>query len=67
VLVECKYRDRNLRRSDFQDHQIMSLQEHHAAGGISLVAHVTRDGCRLIGWAEVCTMFFLVEAVEGKI
>lgn len=50
VLVECKYRDRPLRKTDFRHHQWASMKEHHGAGGITLVAHVTRYGCSLIRW-----------------
>lgn len=53
VLVECKWRDKpNLCPSDFRDHQIRSLIDHDAAGGISIVAHVSPRGCRLIPWPQ---------------
>lgn len=60
VLVECKWRDRNLRPSDFQPHQIQSLIDHHAAGGISIIAHCQRDGgCRLMQWPEITPLLGL--------
>lgn len=52
VLVECKYRDRPLRPSDFQDHQIESLRKMNKLDGISIVAHVSQNGCRLYSWKE---------------
>jgi len=60
VLVEVKYRDRPLRKSDFQPHQIKSMQEHFEAHGITLVAHVSRKGVMIYGWFE----FFLKEGWE---
>jgi hypothetical protein len=53
VLVECKACKGNLTRSRFRPHQIATLQAHHEAGGISIVAHVTAAGCRLIPWGEI--------------
>jgi hypothetical protein len=53
VLVECKYRERNLRPSDFQAHQIKSLNDHFLSQGISIVAHVDQHGCRLIMWRAI--------------
>lgn len=66
VLVECKFRDRNLRKSDFRPHQIESLQDHHNAGGLSIVAHVTREGCRLIHWNEVFLILHIGETIFGR-
>jgi len=59
VLVETKFRDRPLRKSDFRPHQIAFLQNHHSAGGLSIVAHVSRNGCRLIPWAEFAAKVIL--------
>ena len=62
VLVECKSCKGNLTRSKFRPHQISSLQEHHAAGGRSIVAHVTDAGCRLIPWEDICAKLILAES-----
>jgi hypothetical protein len=51
VLVECKYRDRPLRPSDFQPHQLESLSKHYACGGTSLIAHCSKDGCTITEWS----------------
>ncbi len=53
ILVECKWRDQpHLTPCCFADHQRKSLIEHHKAGGVSIIAHVTPRGCRLIYWPE---------------
>jgi len=45
VLVEVKHTgSRNLRWSDFSEHQPIKLSEHSAAGGLSLVAWVVNEG-----------------------
>lgn len=52
VLVEVKVRADKLLRSDLEEHQRRSLQQHHDAGGQSLVAWVvdrTTD-CLLLPW-----------------
>lgn len=51
VLVEVKtILDRNLRYSDFRPHQPKMLDEHAAAGGISLVAWVHNSGVYIMRW-----------------
>lgn len=52
VLVEVKYRDRNLRPSDFEEHQITSLRDHEDYGGISIIAHVHALGVDLMTYSE---------------
>jgi penicillin-binding protein-related factor A (putative recombinase) len=50
VLCEVKARDRNLRKSDFEDHQLAALQENHNNFGISLVAWIHRDDNMILRW-----------------
>lgn len=66
VLVECKYRERNLRPSDFQDHQLANLATHQVAGGISLVAHITQNGCILIPLSEAALMMHITDRIFGQ-
>lgn len=51
VLVEVKLRrDDQLSLSDFEDHQIVALDAHHAARALSLVGWVHRLGPELLLW-----------------
>ncbi len=51
VLIEVKLRARDtLRRSDFQLHNRIALDEHREAGGLSLVAWVTQHGVAIFAW-----------------
>ena len=51
VLVEVKTCfGRNLRWSDFEDHQRVGLSEHVAHGGIALVVYVTDNGAHVLRW-----------------
>ncbi len=50
VLVEVKYREESLSRSDFEDHQVDSLEENSQLGGVSLVVWVRRGSCCIYYW-----------------
>lgn len=51
VLAETKtVLDRNLRWSDFRDHQPGALSEHAALGGLSLVVWVHASGVYVMTW-----------------
>ena len=50
VLCESKSPDRNLRRSDFKDHQLAALTENHEWGGLSLVAWSHSRGILILKW-----------------
>lgn len=50
VLCEVKLRDRNLRKSDFYDHQLEKLQKNHLFGGVSLVVWVHPEGNLILRW-----------------
>ncbi len=50
VLCETKWRPDVLEWSDLETHQVANLNEHLAAGGISLLAWVSRAGATLYTW-----------------
>lgn len=50
VLVEAKHRDENLAWSDLEPHQRRALSEHHAHGGLSLVAWGRGARVYLLEW-----------------
>lgn len=52
VLVEVKHHEERLSYSAFRPHQIVALDEHLAAGGITEVAWVDRGQLRFIPWAR---------------
>jgi hypothetical protein len=53
VLVEVKYREDKLSLSDFEKHQISSLEENHQLGGISLVVWVQKHICCIYYWPRM--------------
>ncbi len=50
VLCEVKFRPDRLRFSDLYEHQANALDQHHAAGGISLLAWASRHGVVIMRW-----------------
>lgn len=50
VHVECKRTEDNLRFSAFEAHQIAALNEHHHAGGLSLVAWIHQIEIMILRW-----------------
>lgn len=50
VLCEVKVRDGNLRKSDFETHQLEALRDNDHWGGVSLVAWIHPDGNLLLRW-----------------
>ena len=52
VLVEVKHHDGRLSWSAFRPHQILSLDEHMIAGGITEVAWVDAGAVRFIPWSR---------------
>lgn len=50
VLVEVKSRPNILRWSDMEAHQIKALDDHNVAGGVSLLAWVSRYGLSVMRW-----------------
>ncbi len=52
VLVECKHHEERLSWSAFRPHQILALDEHMVAGGITEVAWIDRGSLRFIPWSR---------------
>jgi hypothetical protein len=52
VLVEVKHHDERLAWSAFRPHQILALDEHMVAGGITEVAWIDRGVLRFIPWSR---------------
>lgn len=52
VLVEVKHHDERLAWSAFRPHQILALDEHMLAGGITEVAWYDRGALRFIPWSR---------------
>ena len=50
VLCEVKARDRNLRKSDFYDHQLEALAGNHENFGISLIVWIHPDDNMILRW-----------------
>ncbi len=50
VLCEAKWRPERLVFSDLEDHQWQNLDQHHALGGISLLAWQCRAGLFIVPW-----------------
>jgi hypothetical protein len=50
VLVEVKHHEERLSWSAFRPHQIVALDEHMTAGGITEVAWIDRGDLRFIPW-----------------
>lgn len=50
VLVEVKHRAEKLIYSDLESHQVRALDEHHALGGLSLLAWVHDQGAIIMRW-----------------
>lgn len=52
VLVEVKHHDERLAWSAFRPHQILALDEHMVAGGVTEVAWIDRGILRFIPWSR---------------
>lgn len=52
VLVEVKHHDERLAWSAFRPHQVLALDEHMTAGGITEVAWIDRGVLRFIPWSR---------------
>lgn len=52
VLVEVKHHEERLAWSAFRPHQILALDEHMLAGGITEVAWIDRGALRFIPWSR---------------
>lgn len=50
VLCEVKVRSGNLRKSDFEPHQLAALEENSQLNGVSLVAWIHPDESLLLRW-----------------
>lgn len=50
VLAEVKKRDRNLRKSDFEEHQRDALDDNAMYGGLSLVCWMHPNGMVILEW-----------------
>lgn len=52
VLVEVKHHEERLSWSAFRPHQILALDEHMIAGGVTEVAWIDRGELRFIPWSR---------------